>query len=512
MNSFKPLLTSLAAATLLASTLGADSMYERFEAMEKEMQKLKAEIASLKGKKTLAAVKNIEVDEEGSDDEEGDYHDDELEERIDDIEESIAEINRNTAGSHLKFNVDYRFAIENMHYKMADGSKADNDAFMTNRIWLNMGYQATNNLSFAAQLAYNKAFGARSGSSDPRNGSFETFDWISNENAFDDQLRVRSAYIFYKDMEFMGYDIPWTFSIGRRPSTDGHLVNLRDDTRENSPLGHSINVEFDGLSSSFMLNKETGTYVKLCAGRGMSNASPRFSSTPYSKNSVDNSSIDLAGLIFVPYDDRTYQIATQYYYAANLIDVKNPADYTQGFDTVGNMHSGTIHLKTTGLGGSYSEFLHDTIFFASFAVSKTDPKSNQSMLGADLGKSRSGTSFWLGTQFPSLISDEGRWGVEYNHGSKYWRSVTYGEDTNIGSKLATRGDAYEAYMTEYLVEDVLSLQLRYTYIDYKYSGSNGFFGGTSGAAMSMSDARAFGIGDQVVDKAQDIRLYLRYKY
>lgn len=296
MNSFKPLLTSLAAATLLASTLGADSMYERFEAMEKEMQKLKAEIASLKGKKTLAAVKNIEVDEEGSDDEEGDYHDDELEERIDDIEESIAEINRNTAGSHLKFNVDYRFAIENMHYKMADGSKADNDAFMTNRIWLNMGYQATNNLSFAAQLAYNKAFGARSGSSDPRNGSFETFDWISNENAFDDQLRVRSAYIFYKDMEFMGYDIPWTFSIGRRPSTDGHLVNLRDDTRENSPLGHSINVEFDGLSSSFMLNKETGTYVKLCAGRGMSNASPRFSSTPYSKNSVDNSSIDLAGL------------------------------------------------------------------------------------------------------------------------------------------------------------------------------------------------------------------------
>lgn len=134
------------------------------------------------------------------------------------------------------------------------------------------------------------------------------------------------------------------------------------------------------------------------------------------------------------------------------------------------------------------------------------------MLGADLGKSRSGTSFWLGTQFPSLISDEGRWGVEYNHGSKYWRSVTYGEDTNIGSKLATRGDAYEAYMTEYLVEDVLSLQLRYTYIDYKYSGSNGFFGGTSGAAMSMSDARAFGIGDQVVDKAQDIRLYLRYKY
>ncbi len=90
--------------------------------------------------------------------------------------------------------------------------------------------------------------------------------------------------------------------------------------------------------------------------------------------------------------------------------------------------------------------------------------------------------------------------------------MTYGEDTNIGSKLAARGDAYEAYFTEYLVDDILSMQLRYTYIDYKYSGSNGFFGSTSGTPMTMEDADLFGMGDKVVDKAQDIRLYIRYRY
>lgn len=516
----KPLILSLAVASMIVTNISADSMYERFEAMEKEMNRLKQEIAELKSQNAKASVAAPAVKIEKKDDDEDDdkkvasktpQKDDELEERLTEIEENITQLNRNTSGSHLKFQVDYRFAIENMDYKMADGSKAQNDAFMTNRLWINTGYQATNNLSFAAQLAYNKAFGARSGASGI-NSAFEGFDWIANENAYDDEIRIRSAYLFYKKMDFFGYDIPWTFSIGRRPSTNGHLVNLRDDDKETSPLGHSINVEFDGLSSQFTLSKKYGTYVKFCAGRGMSNAAPKFTSTPYAEVSNDNTNIDLIGLIFVPYDDKQYSVATQYYYASNLIDVVNPANYTQGFDTVGGMHSSTIQLKTKGVGNKWSNFLDDTTLFASFALSKTDPKNDQGMLGSANGESKTGTSIWIGTQFPSLISEDGKWGIEYNHGSKYWRSITYGEDTNVGSKLAARGNAYEAYFTEYLVDDILSLQLRYTYIDYKYSGSNGFFGNTSGNAMTMEDAVNAGMGSQVVDKAQDIRLYLRYRY
>ncbi|MDD3476152.1 MAG: DUF3373 family protein [Sulfurimonas sp.] len=543
----KPLLLSLAAAVLLTTNLNAASMYERFEAMEKEMQKLKQEIAALKSQKTpkkVVAKKALGAEEdeaENEDDEEAvassdtaktsptieavltkededEEDDDEIastEDRLFDLEEAVSEINRNTSGSHLKFQVDYRFAIENMDYQMADGSRAKNDAFMTNRLWLDMGYKATNNLSFVGQLAYNKAFGARSGASDPTNSSLEGFDWIANENAYDDTIRVRSAYFLWQDQEFMGLDIPWTFSIGRRPSTNGALVNLRDDDVASSPIGHAINVEFDGLSSQFTLNKTYGTSVKLCLGRGMSNAAPKFTSTPYTdvdKLDGGNSNIDLAGLIFTPYDDRQYKISSMYYYANNLIDAVDVTDYTKGFDTVGGLHTGVVYVSSKGIGKNLGTFLEDTTIFASFAFSKTDPKSGQSMLGSAADESKTGTSFWLGTQFPSLISDDGKWGLEYNHGSKYWRSMTYGEDTNIGSKLAARGDAYEAYFTEYLVDDILSMQLRYTYIDYKYSGSNGFFGNTSGVPMSMDEANAALMGGSVVDKAQDIRLYIRYRY
>lgn len=528
----KPLLLSLAAAALIVTNLSAEStMYERFEAMEREMNKLKQEIAELKAQKESAQEEESEPDAVASDDaaedaevvasaeeadeEESDEDDEYIpstEDRLFDIEESIAELNRNTSGSHLKFQVDYRFAIENMNYKMADGSSADNDAFMTNRLWIDMGYKATNNLSFIGQLAYNKAFGQRSGASTPASSSLEAFDWIANENAYDDTIRVRSAYFLWQDQEFFGLDIPWTFSIGRRPSTNGQLVNLRDDDHANSPVGHAINVEFDGLSSQFTFNKEWGTSIKFCLGRGMSEAAPKFTATPYADVDGVNSDIDLAGFIFTPYEDRQYKVSSMYYYASNLIDATNPMDYTQGFDTVGGLHSGVVYATAKGIGDGWSDFLDYTTVFASFAVSKTDPREDQGMLGSAVGESKTGTSFWVGTQFPSLISDYGKWGMEYNHGSKYWRSVTYGEDTNIGSKLAARGDAYEVYFTEYLVDDILSMQLRYTYIDYKYSGSNGFFGNNTGTPMSMDEAVTAGMGGQVVDNAQDIRLYIRYKY
>ena len=523
-NMKKPLLLSLATIAILGTTnVNAESMYDRFQAMELEMKKMKKELEELKAKQNAAVTDTAEdeEDEEVSDakatasaddeDDSDDESDDEemtVKEQLAEIQDTLSDLNRNTNGNHLKLGVDYRFALENLQYKMADGSKQENDAFMTNRLWINMNWAATKHLSFTGQLAYNKAFGARSGAS--TNNSFETFDWIANENAYDDTLRVRSAYFFYKNDTFIGTDVPWTFSIGRRPSTNGHLVNLRDDDHAASPMGHNINVEFDGLSAKFTLENVTGVdgmYVKFCAGRGMSNAAPRFNTAPYA-DTTDNAAIDLLGLIFTPWDNGQYSVNSQYYFAGNLIDqnATNPST----FDTVGDLHAFTLNFVANGIGDGINDFLDDTIFFISGAVSRTSPDSGKSMLGST--KSQNGYSEWIGVQYPSLISEEGRWGLEYNHGSKYWRSITYGEDTNIGSKLAARGDAYEAYFTEPLVDDILSLQIRYTYIDYKYAGSNGFFGSTSGNAMSMDEAIAAGKGSQVVDSAQDIRFYLRYRY
>ena len=531
-------------------------MYDRIQSMEAQMRSLQKEIATLKeaNEKVLEAATKVDEemaakeeeeetpdnvssiedvltpeedaddedanateeedgDEESADNEDEDEFDDET--SIADLEESISELNRATGGNHLKFQVDYRFAVDNLQYKMADGTTAKNNALLTNRLWLNMGYKATNNLTFKGQLAYYKAYGARTGLN--TTDGMEGFDWIASENPYNDALRVRQAYFLWQERTFLGAQIPWTFSIGRRPSTNGHLINLRDDNHASSPLAHGINVEFDGLSSRFTFIPDWGTSIKLCMGRGMSSAKAKFSSTPYATDTTRNPDIDLAGLIFVLYDDKQYSFNTMYYYANNLIDANsaNPASVT-GFDNVGGMHSGTANITIKGIGNEWSDFLDESVFFISGAFSKTDPNNktnslgNKGMLGST--DSKVGYSYWIGTQFPSLLTEDGRWGIEYNHGSKYWRAITYGEDTLVGSKIAARGSAYEVYFTEYMVEDVLSLQLRYTYIDYDYSGSNGFFGNATGTPMTMTEAKNAGYGSQIVDKAQDIRFYVRYRF
>ena len=128
------------------------------------------------------------------------------------------------------------------------------------------------------------------------------------------------------------------------------------------------------------------------------------------------------------------------------------------------------------------------------------------MLGSN--DSKIGSSIYTGVQVPGVMKGQ-RLGLEYNHGSKYWRSFTYGEDTLAGSKLAARGDAYEIYYILPVVGKNLTAQISYMYLDYKYSGSDMFFGST-GTPMNKEQAAA--AGATFIESASDIRLSLRYRY
>jgi hypothetical protein len=122
---------------------------------------------------------------------------------------------------------------------------------------------------FRGQLSVNKAYGASYGQRGTGFG-FDTFDWVLNENLTDDTIKLREAYWLWK---LRTGRIGWTVSAGRRPATNGYLINLRDDDKPQSPLGHIINMEFDGASASMQLEDYIpGMYFKLCIGRGLTNA------------------------------------------------------------------------------------------------------------------------------------------------------------------------------------------------------------------------------------------------
>jgi hypothetical protein len=422
--------------------------------MEKELNALKAELAELKGASEedgegLLPTAEREDDEDAEEKDDEGEEGDEVAEQLEDLEEQISELNSKVNGNHVKFDIDFRTAYDNIQYKMADGSKADNDGMLTNRLWMGMNWKYDDMLSFTGQLAYNSTYGHRfsSNTADP---TMAGFDWVSSEKPYDDELRVRKAYFFLRDDELAGAEIPWTFSVGRRPSSNGFLSHLREDDRASSPNAHTVNVEFDGASAKFGLAELIGVdgmYIKLCAGRGATYAQGWANPQPYA---ATDQPIDMGGIIFVPYDDGQYKLFTMYTYANNLIDLNTPGDLSSGFKTVGGLHTAVGSLMVSGIGDGISDFLDDTIVFGSYAMSYTDPNDKgETFTGTNgmLGTTDNayGYSYWAGIQFPALFSDDGKFGLEYNHGSKYWRPITYAEDTMVGSKVAARGDAYEAY-------------------------------------------------------------------
>jgi len=547
-----------------------------------------------------------------------------LQKQIDKLNKKLTAVKIQSAADNLKFDVDFRTSVDMINYETASGEEYSNDALLANRLWLGMGYQLNDNMVFKGQLSYNKAYGANPPSATsalgmPQRGyGFDSFDWVINENLTDNTIKLREAYWLYSTSNLFDSDMSFTASFGRRPSTNGFLANLREDDNAKSPLGHVINLEFDGASFKFGLDQiipSPGMYFKLCFGRGLTNASARFnmdgglaSMGDYTERDSDLDTVDMAGFIFVPYNDGQYSVETTYYRGFNvpgfdmapsvspdfatggfsvnggMVSSVNPvwnADGTFGgvaaggfgsaltMQTMGDQDGAAISFKADGIGDGISDFLDDTIFFASYGWSKTNPNNerdvvdlgafdgfvganaqqiamglaqygidvsqdldgdgtagtqgdflqgmsmaangtaneNSGMLGSD--ESETGSSYWVGVQFPALITEDGRIGIEYNHGSEYWRPFTYGEDTMIGSKLATRGDAMEVYWTQPLMGKAFTAQLRYTYIDYEYTGSQGFFG-AEGTPMKIDDALAMGM--DAVDKATDLRFYLRYRY
>ena len=426
----------------------------------------------------------------------------------------ISHVNELANNDNLKFKADLRTAYDYISYKTANGKETSNGLF-SNRLWLNMAYAPTKHLSFYSTLAYYKLYGQTIGA----NHGFNYNDAYVNETANpSDELRVKEAFWLYKNDTFLSMDIPWTASIGRRPSTDGLLVNYREDQRAKSAIGHDINIEFDGASFLYQLENVTnvpGMSLKFCLGRGMSDAYSRASNVTansngtysfnnnqnYTKVSGFNGNTDLYGVLFKPYDDGQYSLHTVWFKAFNLPGmVKTTTANEYNFKQTGDIEGGAASFVADGIGDGISDMLDDSVVFASFAYSKTHPGAT-SMLGSK--NAQTGTSVYVGANWPCQLIDNARVGIEYNHGSKYWRSFTYGEDTLAGSKLAVRGDAYEAFFNKELIGHKLTAQIRYTYMDYKYNGSNAFFG-DAGTPTAVN-------GDDV-KTAQDIRAYIRYRY
>lgn len=408
----------------------------------------------------------------------------------------------------------------------AEEYDTDNDLIYTNRFRLNMDAKINQNLSFSGRLAMYKVYGD---SSEVKfmNGSLSDvyLDGNTASVPHGDILHVERAYFnFKKDLG----EIPINLSFGRRPATDGLTSEYGNYSLEGgSPAATIINWQFDGASLNFGLEDKIGipgAAFKLCYGVG-------FESGYGNSYSLDGNSVvddaTFGGFIATFFDNDATSVVLNYAHAWDITDgfsgtvvmpfipyqnsdgtitfTPNTGGYIsrmQASSNIGDFDMASLIFRT-----NLTERLADIDFFLAPSWSRTDPSGISSstyyqMMGQGLVStadangnldSHNGYCVYTGVLFPMPL--EARLGLEFNWGSEYWFNMTGAEDTLVASKLAARGQVYEAYWIQPIYKDNFFVKLGGQYYDYEYTGS----GNPLGAPVKIDDVKAFDAFFPVVD-------------
>lgn len=419
----------------------------------------------------------------------------------------------------------------------AEKYDAHNDFMPTTKFNLNMKAKVNNNLSFDGRLAAYKAWGDSTGVKF-NSGSLGdvTLDGNTSSIPHGDTIHLERAYFLYSNQI---NEVPVSFSIGRRPSTDGPPMEYGKNSLEaGSPLAPIINWQFDGASLVFGLEDVTGipgAAFKFCYGLGFEGGWGNSYSLQNSTADVED--VHLFGIIATLYNDDSTSAEFNYAHAWDITDgftgltvmpfiayesgglyyfEPNPGGYIsrmQPMSAIGDWDAASFLLRS-----NLDERIgKDIDVFLAMSWSHTDPSQISQnpfyqLMGQGLLSSNGqledhhGYSIYAGVRFPMPF--DAKLGLEYNWGSQYWFNFTGAEDSVAGSKLATRGSVLEAYYLQPIISDNFFIKLGTKYYDYEYTGS----GNPLGAPVKISDATAVDALFPVVDKAWDVSASLTMKF
>ncbi|RJX26582.1 MAG: DUF3373 family protein [Desulfurivibrio sp.] len=359
-----------------------------------------------------------------------------------------------------------------------DDDEMENTSIFTNRFRLNMRVKATENVDFKGRLAMYKAWGTNTIPPNVTQFGYPSFDGTSSREPSDSILRVDRAFVNWNNI---GGQPIW-FSIGRRPTTDGPAAQLRMglDERMATPTAY-MDWPFDGISVGYAYANLFGMQdapgrVRFCYGRGFENG------LEYDAVSSDLNDTDFAGVSWDIYNKDNTLVYLQSFMVFNAFNFPEFDDdatnafydtFLGGRQNVGDvMHSSAVYMdKWQNLNyfieGGWSRTMPDDdtgMFNDIFAAGVNDDDEN-------------GYNIWLGARYD--MDDLGlKFGLEYNHGSQYWIGMTPGHDDLYSSKLATRGDVYEAYFiwdlpTGEAISKFAKTFMRFGYQHYEYDYTGG---------------------------------------
>ena len=428
---------------------------------------------------------------------------DKLEKKQVRTQKTLSKVKQHDAYDNVKFGIDLRNSVDVLDYKNnKTGVNAKNNSLLSSRLYLTMKSSPMSGLTFTGKLAVYSLWGAELYD----DGGPGYKNWSGSSKPTDTVIRVKEAYFVYSTA--IG-EQPISMSIGRRPSTNGFLANYRENEKDaGSPLAHITNMEVDAAMvkldwSRFLLE---GSYTKFIYGRAHAGAISNVYgtdanypyATPYADDAEnDDDPVDFAILLGDAYNNGQHQVMYEW---AHIFNTKGHNTITGGnAKAAGTAELYALSYKMDGVGNEINDFLDETTLFASIAGTYYNAKNGYTLLGSENGGSKSGYSYWVGALIPDMITEDGKFGFEYNHGSQYWTPMTWAEDTASGSKIAVRGDAYEAYWNFNMFGvKYLPSQIRYTYEQHDYTPNNHCMGWVAPEKVDIT--------------SQDLRVSVSYRY
>lgn len=399
----------------------------------------------------------------------------------------------------------------------------DNDIVYTTKLNLDMSARVMKNLSFTGRLGMYKVWGDSTGVQvfNGQPNSF-TLDGTDVGVPSGDFLRVERAYFDWKNLGGSN----WYLSAGRRPSTEGPPLHVKwNELRQGTPNGHVVNYQFDGITLGVNLDEHVaGSTFRFCYGVGFESGWAEADQLRAPADRLDD--VHFGGINYDIYRDGKTFVQTTILGAWDVTDGFNglvvlPADPLSGNAIKAPVvlrYSPAANLGDIYLGEVMVERLEDNgiNWFLSAAFSHTDPDDVTTPFGGlmsdpfETPESQDGWSVYAGIRFP--VGDKDMIGFEYNHGSKYWFNFTAAADDLLGSKLATRGNVYEAYWLHEWAEGFgrarAKLLLSLQYYDFDYSGS----GWNVGAPKKLDDSVPPILGFPTYSDAWDLRLAFSVKF
>ncbi len=405
---------------------------------------------------------------------------------IDDIYDNIDRVEAEGLQNKINFGLDFKTNLDNFTKTYADGHKVFNNNIWSNKLMLNMKANITDNMNFYGRLSMYKYWGSS------YIHPYTYYDNMQGRVPSDSSLYVERAYInwfFFKDSL-----LPMALTIGRQPSSDGPSTQFKDNTKRKGTYSALL---YDGAADGIVFTANISKLIKLpksylrfgyAKGFGYSETTPNVTNAFIGASNNNIKDTNIAGLFFDTSLPNIQNSLIQISYSKMMDIVANPLDKNSSQNkNIGNVDLYGAMLELSNINNTHLDL------FAHYGHSHTTPNSNSYLNYGGLlthagnTKSKDGDSFWIGSRYGFGERQKYKIGLEYNKGSKNWINLTQGSFDTY-NKLATRGDAYEAYLM-YVINRYSNIRLGYVNIDYRYTRSGWFVGESKKINNSLTNAQ-----------------------